>query len=217
MKNTVFFDLETLRLSSDFPDEWGKNETIQLDGFPPIKTQRNIFQMQLAMAGTRDKDRVRFWNDGQELLEYLLSDSVDQIVTFNGNRFDFCVLLGEMDPPNFDSPTPYSELFMEALGILMNKSIDLLQIIEDQLGHRISLDQITSALFDDVKEIDGTQWLEYFMSEDLGQRTKAINYLLADVENLFKICGVILNFQMIAFTTNDGGTQKVHLEIPSIV
>ena len=217
MKNTIFFDLESLHLSTDYSDGWGEPVPHYLDE-KTVLTDSNVFKMDLSLACTYDETQLRYWDDPTELLLYLTSDSVDQIVTFNGERFDFCLLLGCLDQPTkIDGKWQFGDGFKKFYDILCAKSIDLLLACQNSLGHRISLDQITSALFNQTKEIEATDFVKLLRHSSISEQIKAFNYLGMDVIQLQKIYGVAAEFGQCAYRNSLGEICKFKLEVPSLI
>ena len=217
MKNTVFFDTESVRISTDFADGWGEKVPTWWDPNKEL-TDSNVLRMDLSLACTYDNTQIKFWDDPTALLLYLTSDEVDQIVTFNGDHFDFCLLLGCLDEPKKeDGKWIFGEGFRTFYDKLSAKSIDLMLIAQQSLGHRISLDQITSALFNQKKEIDGTQFVPLLKHSNPSERIKAYNYLLCDCVQLYRIYGIAHEFGQCAYRNNLGEVVKFDMKVPSLM
>ena len=210
--NYAFFDLETRKISTDFPDGWGADVGLP-DG---SKTQRNILRMQFGVGCIFDNQGIRFYDDPMDCLAALLDDSVDAIIGYNTERFDLPVLLGSVDDQFTSGKVQLTEGFKAAYGLLKAKSIDLLRIVEAVLGHRVKLDQITQVMFDHKKEQDGATWWPDYNSTDLQIRTRAVNYLLGDVMQLYKIYGVAHELGQLAYKDQMGQTRKFSIKVPTV-
>lgn len=215
MLNLCFLDTESQRVSQDFLDGWGE-ELKHWDSSGRSVGTSNILKMQLGAACTFDNDGMQLWSDPIELFMYLISPTVDRIVTFNGNRFDFSLILGDLVPDAYTN-SALSLDFQEGYQALENKSIDVLVEVEKSLGHRVKLDQITSALFDRTKQVDTVQWWSYFTSPDHVKRLQAVNYLIADAMQLYKVYGVGHELGELAYRDTLGNTQRFAVKLPTSV
>lgn len=213
MDNLCFLDIETKKIADDFPDKWGKPIPSWLEPDKEI-CATNILSMGFGVGATFDNKAMTFWTDSSELLLYLLSPSVDAIVTFNGSRFDFAVLLGDIEPQGKDGQV--TESFKDTYNQLMAKSIDVMSEVERTLGKKVGLDSITSALFETKKDFDGKHWWKYYNSTSMQQRTDAINYLLGDVIQLYKIYGVASELGKLAYRDHLGNTHKFNINIKKV-
>src|ERR1700723_4236903 len=97
LPNIVFFDLETRFVSDDFPDKWGTSIFHWNEPTRKVATT-SIIRMEYGVACTTDNDGTKLWNDPMELFIFLISAEVDAICTFNGESFDFPVLISSIDP-----------------------------------------------------------------------------------------------------------------------
>ena len=217
MKNYLYFDLETKKTSKDFQDGWG-HSIPHFDGSGTTLSESNIFWMEMGVAATFDNHALRFWDSPVELLEYLVSDAVDHIVTFNGEGFDFNVLLAAIEPPQVSQAGyAFSDGYKQFYSILKGKSIDLLAIINSTLGHRVSLGNILQAMFDKGKVADGAMWWPMWNSQDPAQRMLAVNYLMDDVVQLRKVHGVAAELGQLAYMDKFNQLQVFNIKVDPIV
>lgn len=118
----------------------------------------------LAVAITYDKqNQFKTWleDDSQKLVSYL--DSFDKIVGFNIKHFDNRIL---------DSYQP------GCLTVLNSKSIDLLELIENKLGHRINLQSISAPTLGKSKTSNGQESITWWNE---GKKELVIEYCKQDV------------------------------------
>jgi hypothetical protein len=215
--NIVYFDLETKKISSDFPKDanegWGEAIT---HWFPEEGelTKRNVFEFGFGLAATNDNQATKLWCDPYDLVSYLISPQVDQIVTFNGNHFDYMVLLGELDPPDFSQPDPFSDTFKMIYDKLVGKSCDLLLEVTKVLGHRVGLDNLNRAMLNVQKEISGADFWKMYNSGDPVQHITSINYLISDVVNLYQIHQCAVALKQMCYFDAAGTMKKFDIELP---
>lgn len=213
MLNLAFFDSESIKLAQDFPDGWGVEVP---NPFGKPWTQSNVPLMQFGMGCIYDNDGIRFYSDPMECLQTLLSPSVDAVVTFNGEGFDFHLLLGSIEPPEGSGAAlKFGDGYLETYEALQAKSIDVLKVVTQAIGHRIKLDQLTSVLFDRKKEIDPVKWWPMYNGTP-EQRVVAINYLLGDVMQLYKVYAVGHELGELAFRDNLGVLKKFSVKMPTV-
>jgi DNA polymerase elongation subunit (family B) len=216
LPNTIFFDLETQKLAEHFPDKWG--EPIP-HWSKPSKTlaHTNTLKMGFGIACTRDNNEAKLWDDPGELLMYLISDEVDVIVTFNGEAFDFNVLISSIETDGFDATTKqFSESYKQVYEQLEAKSIDVLVHIEKKIGHRVSLEAIKIAIEDKPKISSGTEFWPLFNSSKIEERVLATNYIIQDVYFLMKVYAIIHEFGIMAFRDSLGVTRRFEIKIPTL-
>jgi len=209
--NYAFFDLETRKLASHFSDGWGAEIELP-DG---SKTQSNILRMEFGMACVFDNQGIRFYDDPMDCLVALMDGSVDALVSYNGERFDIPVLLGSAEDQFAGGKLELTSGFKATYDLLKGKSIDLLRVVEGTLGHRVKLDQITQAMFDQKKEGSGETWWPDYNSGDLRLQTCAVNYLLGDVMQLYKIYGVAHELGKLAYIDQLGQPKRFDCKVPT--
>ena len=216
LPNIVYFDLETIKVSDDFEDKWGA--AIQCWDDPTKKlTNTSILKMGFGVACTHDNDNTRLWRDPTELLLYLISDAVDAICTFNGEAFDFPVLIASIDDTSFDPEKhEFSDTFKNVYSQLKCKSLDLLVHIESSLGHRISLEQVKIAQQDTPKISSGKDFWRLFNSTNIDDRILSTNYLIDDVYRLKKIYAISEVFGLSAYRDALGNTKRFTLKLPTL-
>src|SRR5258708_3784011 len=129
LPNIVFLDCESKKISTDFKDGWGV-EVPSLYEIGRKFTDSNVFSMGMAVAATNDNEKLQFWCSVPELLDYLLSDKVDMIVTYNGHAFDFPLILGDLDMPKcVEGEWQFSDAFTEVHKLLRAKSWDMCRAV----------------------------------------------------------------------------------------
>ena len=122
----------------------------------------NIRAFGLAVAVTWDKEygfRRWFETDAAELVGELASFT--RVVTFNGNRFDLEVLRAY---------APVEEV--------RRRSFDVHELLHQQLGHRVKLDQLVRDTLGTAKTGDGLQAVEWWRA---GQKDRVVEYCQQDV------------------------------------
>ncbi len=118
----------------------------------------------LSVAVTFDESsEYKFWyeEDAIELIEYLLQ--FDKIIGFNIKHFDNAIL---------------SHYLAGSKEELDKKSVDMLEIVENRLGHRLTLQAIVSATLKVAKSADGDQAVKWWQN---GQQDKVAEYCKDDV------------------------------------
>jgi hypothetical protein len=212
--NACFFDCESLKLSTDFPDGWGSKITNFYEAGSDWDS--NVFFMGVGVAATHDNQSLKFWTKPVEILEYLLSDEVDAIVTYNGEHFDFPLLLGDIEPPVIENgQLVFSDTFKEMYRMLGRKSIDVCKHVKQVIGHPVKLSNLIQVLRGEGKLMDGTEWMSYFLSEDIDKRITAINYLVGDVIDLKCIYGVMVELHQYGYYDSLGNLKVFSIRIPT--
>ncbi len=142
-------------------------------------------------GAVHDNDGVRFYGDAEALLQLLLA--ADCIVTYNGEYFDFPLLIAAYLETQevYNENTGFSLEFREIYETLITKSLDLSIYIQKALGHTLPFNSIRKVLCSE-KNMCGTEFAGKFLSENPFERLDAINYLIGDVLDLYKVhgCGV---------------------------
>jgi DNA polymerase elongation subunit (family B) len=216
LPNTVFFDLETIKLSEHFEDKWGEPIPHWSKAGKTL-AHTNTLKMGFGIACTRDNHTAKLWNDPVELLMYLISDEVDAIVTFNGEAFDFNVLISSIETEGFDSNSKqFSESYKEVYSKLESKSVDVLVHIDKTIGHRISLEAIKIAMEDKPKISSGTKFWGLFNSSNIEERVLATNYILQDVYFLMKVYAIVHEFGFIVYRDSLGVTRQFEMKLPNL-
>ena len=213
--NICYLDSETRDL---FDDVGGRGEDVGHWLSDDFKfSSSGIFNLSFGMAATYDNAGLRFWLDPLELIQFLVDDSIDMIVTFNGDSFDFPMILSQVEKPEKVSGAwQFSEGFQTFYTMLGKKSVDVLVECEKVLGHRVKLDQLIQAMFGKRKEMDGADWWKFYTSGDLEKNTKAVNYLIADVLDLYKIYAVAHEMGKLAYMDNVGQARPFDIKIPTL-
>ncbi len=124
---------------------------------------KNAHKMKIAVAVLQDlvagEFEVYHEKDTPQLIRRL--EHASKVIGFNSEGFDFKVLKG----------------YSKALPPF--KSLDLLQVIKQKLGHRLSLDQVASATLGSSKTADGLQSLIWWKE---GRIDLITEYCKKDVE-----------------------------------
>lgn len=147
----IYLDVETQRLAEEVEGGWD-----------------NIRAFGLAVAVTWDAESgFRDWYEPEAggLLRTL--GEFDQVVTFNGERFDLTVL---------------SE-YGDVRG-LKEKSFDVLRDLKRRLGYRIKLESLAEATLGRRKTGSGLDAVRWWRSGEAALRQRVVDYCRSDVELL---------------------------------
>jgi len=125
-------------------------------------------------------------------LEPLLSRAT-RIIGFNTHRFDF----------------PALQPYLKHLNLSDLPSLDLLEDLEKKLGHRVSLQSITTASLNEGKSGSGLDAVEYYRS---GQIEKLKEYCLDDVRLTRDVYEFGKKFGHIFYQSKDG-TSRLEAKI----
>ena len=134
----------------------------------PVFIQTNgesVQTMRMSIAVTFDElNDYQVWTENQvePLIAHLLKH--EKIVGFNIKSFDNTVL---------------SQYQRGAKELLDKKSIDMLEIVEGRLGHRVSLQNIVEPTLKQKKSADGQQAITWWLN---GEKEKVISYCKDDVK-----------------------------------
>lgn len=156
---------------------------------------RNAYRMGLSAAVVYDavlNGFVTYFEDESErLIEHLKSCSL--VVGFNHRRFDYQVL------------SAYTNI-----DLLELPSLDLLEVIKDRLGYRLSLNRLVEYTLGEKKSADGLQALQWYRE---GKFQEIVEYCRKDVEltrNLF-LFGV--EHGHVLFRNKAGKTVRLPLDL----
>jgi DEAD/DEAH box helicase domain-containing protein len=124
----------------------------------------NVSKMGMSVGVTYSTARGDYRIYGERQVNELITElqRADLIVGFNNLRFDYEVLLG------------YTPLDMTQLPTL-----DMLMVLNEKLGHRLSLDSIATATFDVEKTAEGLQAIRWFKE---GKLMEIAEYCCYDVK-----------------------------------
>jgi hypothetical protein len=124
----------------------------------------NVSKMGMSVGVTYSTARGSYCIYGERQVNELITElqRADLIVGFNNLRFDYEVLLG------------YTPLDMTQLPTL-----DMLVVLNEQLGHRLSLDSIATATFNVEKTAEGLQAIRWFKE---GKLLEIAEYCCYDVK-----------------------------------
>ncbi len=121
------------------------------------------FNMGVSVAVLYDSGTDQYTAFAEDEVKDLIRamQQLDLVVGFNIRRFDYLVLKG------------VSSFDFNALPTL-----DMLQVVHERLGYRLSLDSLAKATLDAPKTADGLQALEWWKQ---GELQKITDYCIADV------------------------------------
>ena len=124
----------------------------------------NISKMGMSIGVTYSTARGEYKIYGEPQVNDLIAElqRADLIVGFNNLRFDYEVLHG------------YS-----ALDLTQLPTLDMLVVLNEKLGHRLSLDSIATATFGVEKTAEGLQAIEWFRQ---GKLAEIAEYCCYDVK-----------------------------------
>jgi DEAD/DEAH box helicase domain-containing protein len=124
----------------------------------------NISKMGMSVGVTYSTARGEYKIYGEPQVNDLIAElqRADLIVGFNNLRFDYEVLHG------------YS-----ALDLTQLPTLDMLVVLNEKLGHRLSLDSIATATFGVEKTAEGLQAIEWFKQ---GRLAEIAEYCCYDVK-----------------------------------
>ena len=125
----------------------------------------NISKMGMSIGVTYSTARGEYKIYGEPQVNDLIAElqRADLIVGFNNLRFDYEVLHG------------YS-----ALDLTQLPTLDMLVVLNEKLGHRLSLDSIATATFGVEKTAEGLQAIEWFRQ---GKLAEIAEYCCYDVKS----------------------------------
>lgn len=125
---------------------------------------QSIQAMRMSVAVTFDNNnnyKVWYEDQAESLINHLLS--YEKIIGFNIKSFDNRIL---------------SQYRSDAKELLDKKSIDMLEIVESRLGHRVSLQNIIEPTLQEQKSADGEQAIKWWLA---GEKEKVVEYCKDDV------------------------------------
>ena len=114
----------------------------------------NIARMGMSVGVTFSTARGDYKIYGEPQVNDLITDlqRADLVVGFNNLRFDYEVLHG-----------------YTAFDLTQLPTLDMLVVLSEKLGHRLSLDSIATATFDVEKTAEGLQAIRWFKEGRLAQ------------------------------------------------
>lgn len=133
------------------------------NSFDDVGGRNNLEKLKMSVGITLDLKTEKFTvykeDEAAELCEELLA--AEFVVGFNVRRFDYRVL------------APYTKKDLSKV-----KTIDLLEVLEGKLGHRVKLDDVARATLGTKKSGHGLQAIEWFRK---GNWDDLIKYCKDDV------------------------------------
>ncbi len=150
----------------------------------------HIADMKLACAVTLDLETGRFAYYLEADVERLLADlrAATLVVGFNVRRFDYEVLRPYADAP------------------LQLPTVDMLAIIYQTLGFRLSLDSVAAVTLGRSKSADGIMAVEWFRA---GEVEKVLAYCRDDVQVTRELYEYGLQHKQLKFRDKFGRTKSV--------
>jgi DEAD/DEAH box helicase domain-containing protein len=124
----------------------------------------NISKMGMSVGVTYSTARGEYTIYGEKQVNDLIAElqRADLVVGFNNLRFDYEVLHG-----------------YTALDLTQLPTLDMLVVLSETLGHRLSLDSIATATFDVEKTAEGLQAIRWFKE---GKLAEIAEYCCYDVK-----------------------------------
>jgi DEAD/DEAH box helicase domain-containing protein len=124
----------------------------------------NISKMGMSVGVTYSTARGDYKIYGEKQVDDLIADlqRADLVVGFNNLRFDYEVLHG-----------------YTAFDLTQLPTLDMLVVLNETLGHRLSLDSIATATFGVEKTAEGLQAIQWFKE---GKLTEIAEYCCYDVK-----------------------------------
>lgn len=177
MKPFLVLDVETQRASFEVEGGWN-----------------NIADFGLSVAITMtEKAEIESWTEDN--VKFLIEriEKAEQVITFNGIRFDYEVL------------RPYG-LMPE---IIYPVSYDILKEITTALGHRLSLQNVATATLEEPKTGDGLQAVELWKE---GRVMEVIRYCINDVDITRRLYLHILDYREIYYYDRTGAKLTCRLD-----
>ena len=124
----------------------------------------NISKMRMSVGVTYSTERGEYRIYGEPQVNDLITElqRADLVVGFNNLRFDYEVLHG-----------------YTALDLTQMPTLDMLVVLNEKLGHRLSLDSIATATFEVEKTAEGLQAIRWFKE---GKLMEIAEYCCYDVK-----------------------------------
>jgi DEAD/DEAH box helicase domain-containing protein len=153
----------------------------------------NISKLGLALAVTWDLDRevwqTFYEEDAADLVDDLLN--AELVIGFNVDRFDLEVM------------RPYTDRSLAEV-----KTLDMLAVLKDRLGFRLSLASLAEANFNEEKMADGVQSVQWFRE---GKLDLVAQYCRKDVELTGRLYLKGLEEGFLLFKRRGGGLLRVKI------
>lgn len=162
------------------------------NSFDDVGGRDNISALKMSVGITYDPDRDSFEVYPEGRVRELIADLLDAqvVVGFNTRKFDYEVL------------RPYAD----GRDVSKIKTIDLLEKLQEVLGHRVKLDSCAEATLGTKKSGHGLQAIEWFRQ---GQVSKLVEYCKDDVKITYQIYEFGQKNGHIFITDRSGGKKKV--------
>lgn len=151
-------------------------------------------QMLVSLAVTynveENKYQTYFENKVDDLIRDLQTASL--VVGYNVKNFDYAVL------------QHYSVFDLRAIPTL-----DMLEVVEKKLGHRLKLDQIARGTLEDFKSADGLEAIKFWRE---GRLKELEDYCRKDVELTYRIYDYGKKNRCVYYTDLKNGKRKLDVE-----
>lgn len=182
-----------------FPESYGVFDLETKRSAEDVGGWHNISEMGMSLAvlyDSRIDEYVTYLEDEvPELVEHLCQ--LDMIVGFNNIRFDNQVLVGHGVTKHLRVP-----------------ACDLLQIIKDKLGYRLSLDRLAKATLGSEKSADGLQALQWYKE---GRIDLIQKYCKKDVEITKQIFDYALENEYLLFINKAQKKVRLPLDVKGAI
>ncbi|MCK4829921.1 ribonuclease H-like domain-containing protein [bacterium] len=155
MFTEVIWDLETKKLFSEIPDNDPADLGVSIVSTYRRKIDNNYNEIEGKMTSYWEKDFPGLWK---------AFENADRVIGFNTLKFDIPVL------------QPHAPFRLSKLA-----HFDILQIVKDVLGKRISLDSLATETLDRQKSGIGVQAVYYWKQGDKESLNKLKEYCEDDV------------------------------------
>ncbi|MCG6929855.1 MAG: ribonuclease H-like domain-containing protein, partial [Desulfofustis sp.] len=160
-----------------------------------VGSWRNAAAMGVSVAVVYDSQLdgfvTYFEDEAERLIEHLSSCSL--VVGFNNRRFDYEVLSAYTRKNLLDLPT-----------------LDILEVIKDRLGYRLSLNRLVECTLGEQKRADGLQALKWFKE---GKIKEIVDYCRTDVELTRNLFLYALEHGHVLFRNKAGKTVRLPMDL----
>ncbi|NCN53192.1 hypothetical protein GW950_01880 [Candidatus Wolfebacteria bacterium] len=132
--------------------------------FADVGGQKNLLDLNISFVGVYSYNQDKYLSFFENELEKLgpILQNAGMLIGFSSNRFDIPIL------------NKYYNFNVQAI-----ESLDILDDIEEQLGHRVSLDQLAFTNLKEKKTGHGLDAIKYY---NAGEMEKLEKYCLQDVK-----------------------------------
>lgn len=154
-----------------------------------------VIDLSFGLAATMEDTAVQIWKEPLELVGYLLS--FDEIVTFNGDKFDFPLLSAEAaraGNPNLVDPRVIIQdaVFCDLYSRFAARSRDVLSVIKQHTGSVVGLANAAHATLDVQKKHKLVDTIALLQNRDL---FAAVNFSLEGAALAYNLAYVMRNLK----------------------